>query len=174
MLCSPENQCIWLVWDKKILTLDTLFTCGCNKLPTTTCPLCYTDNKTVDHLFFNCLVAMSIWNRLSLTFAFSRAPSFELELWGSWYSGIDPKYRLSCSLITRAVLWQIWLAKNDCLFNAVHISMPSLLLKTCYMFLSWILAISVKKMHRLEEHGDVASYSWIIVFRTPFLGGALP
>lgn len=69
-----------LVWDKGILTLDFLFARGCNKLPTATCFMCFSDIESIYHLFYRYFVARDIWNRLALLFNFQRAPSSNLDL----------------------------------------------------------------------------------------------
>ncbi|KAH7655914.1 hypothetical protein IHE45_18G044600 [Dioscorea alata] len=131
--------------------LDTLFACGWNKLPTATCLLSYSDVESCDHLFFRCSIAKGLWNRLEPLFVFSRASSSCSGLWGSWYHELSPCRKLPSMLIARIVLWQIWIARNNYMFNSVFISMPALLLKICYMYLSWIPTVPPKKMHRLEE-----------------------
>ncbi|KAH7660832.1 Reverse transcriptase zinc-binding domain-containing protein [Dioscorea alata] len=141
----------WLAWDKKILTLDTLFARGCNKLPTTTCLLCCSDEESCDHLFFKCPIARGLWTQLAPLFAFSWSPSSYSNLWGSWYRELSPHCKLSSSLIARVVLWQIWLARNNCIFNYVFISTSALFLKICYMYLYWIPAVPPREMHRLDE-----------------------
>ncbi|KAH7677535.1 Reverse transcriptase zinc-binding domain-containing protein [Dioscorea alata] len=156
---------MWLTWDKKILTLDTLFARGCNMLPTATCLLCHSDEESCDHLFFRCLIARELWDRLAPMFAFTRAPTSCSDLWGSWLSELSPHRKLQSSLIAKSVLWQIWLARNNCIFNSVFTSMPALFLKICYMYLSWIPVVPPKEMHRLEE--SIAAVRRCIQFSGP-------
>ncbi|XP_039119649.1 uncharacterized protein LOC120255949 [Dioscorea cayenensis subsp. rotundata] len=141
----------WLVWDRKILTLDTLFARGCNKLSSVTCLLCCSDIESIDHLFFRCRFSMDIWDRLALIFSFQRAPSSSLDLWGSWLCELDPLIRLPCSLIARVALWHIWLTRNNCVFNSVIISMHVVFLNICHMYLSWMSAAPAKELHKLED-----------------------
>ncbi|XP_039120732.1 uncharacterized protein LOC120257303 [Dioscorea cayenensis subsp. rotundata] len=74
----------WLVWDKKILMLDKLFSRRCNFSSTATCLHCFSNIESVDHLFFTCPVAQEIWRRLAPLFGFQRSPFSSVDLWEDW------------------------------------------------------------------------------------------
>lgn len=133
------------------LHLIPFFARGCNKLPTVTYLLCCSDLESLDHLFFRCPFARGIWGRLVLVFSFPRAPLSSSDMWDSWFRELSPFIRLPCSLIARVVLWHIWCARNNCVFNSVFISMPAIFLNICDMYLSWMPAVPSKEMHKLEE-----------------------
>lgn len=44
----------WLAWKNKILSLENLAKCHCNRLSTDTCVLCHADVKFADNLFLKC------------------------------------------------------------------------------------------------------------------------
>ncbi|XP_039134367.1 uncharacterized protein LOC120271756 [Dioscorea cayenensis subsp. rotundata] len=155
----------WLVGERKILTLDTLFARGCNKLPTATCLLCCSDTESIDHLFFRCPLARDIWDRLASIFSFPCIPSSCSDLWDDWYRELSPRLTLSCSLIARVFLWQIWLARNNCIFNSVFIPWHALFLKICHMYISWIPVVPARDLHRLEE--SIAAVRRCIQFPGP-------
>ncbi|XP_039136185.1 uncharacterized protein LOC120273588 [Dioscorea cayenensis subsp. rotundata] len=141
----------WLVWNRKILTLDTLFARGCNKLPSATCLLCCSDIESIDHLFFRCRFSREHLEPSRSRLFFPTYPSTSLDLWGSWFRELDPILRLPCSLIARVVLWHIWLARNNRVFNSVFISRPTVFLNICHMYLSWMSVVLAKELRKLED-----------------------
>lgn len=56
------NLFVQLAQMNKILTLDILAKCKCNRLPTTTSILYHFDLELVEHLFCTCPFATQIWN----------------------------------------------------------------------------------------------------------------
>ena len=122
-LCLQKiNTFNWLAWDNKFITLDNLTTRGCNRLPTTTCILCHGVIETADHLFICCPIAIFVWNHFPRDLGANMTANFMAHLRDGWYRGLDPSHRPSWSLLVRAIVWQIWLERNDCMFNFITFS----------------------------------------------------
>ena len=76
------------------------------------CIFC-SEKESIDHLFFNCIVAKQIWNVVS---AF-----FETEI-GTNYNSVarfwvSNKKHAVVNSVCAAVLWCLWKDRNDLVFN---------------------------------------------------------
>lgn len=135
----------WLAWDNKILTLDNLFARGYNKLPMTTCNLYSGDIEMVEHLFFKCLLVVSVWNLFALTLGFHRAPTSSSDMWVDWLRSLNSSLKPTWSLLAKAILWLLWLTHNDCMFTFVSLSPLAVRVKICYLFHFWIDIVPISK-----------------------------
>ena len=59
--------------------------------------------------------------------------------------------RLSWSLLAKAIIWQIWLGRNECIFNFITISLSSSILTTSHLFIFWVSAALESKKHKQES-----------------------
>ncbi|KAH7682405.1 Reverse transcriptase zinc-binding domain-containing protein [Dioscorea alata] len=90
----------------------------CNRLPSTTCVLCHSDIESSDHLFLNCPVTRRIWDHFTCLFKIPKSHGRLCDLWASWRMRVLPNTRDFCDLLVKALLWNVWLARNDIIFNA--------------------------------------------------------
>lgn len=156
------NAFLWLAWDNKILAIDNLFARGCDKLAIATCTFCHMGVELGDHFFFNCPVVVFAWTYFAQIFGFQRTLSSSSDLWGPWVKGLSGVLRPACFLIARAIIWLLWLGRNDCIFNSTSLSLYSLRLKICHIFLSWVDAVPSrgdKSLRSLRLRLDAVSCS---------------
>jgi hypothetical protein len=104
---------LWLVYRESILTKDNLVKrnwhgngkcCFCN------------DHETVQHLFFDCALAKFIWRIIHLACGLSPPTSIR-NTFGAWVRNIKPSHRQLIFAGIGAMLWAIWLSRNDITFN---------------------------------------------------------
>lgn len=106
---------------------------------------------------------MSTWRHFMQVVGFSRAPTSRSNLWEDWVKGLGSQHRFSCTLLARAIIWQIWLERTACIFQCASLSVSSIFLKICFMFLSWVDAAPIAKRQKLEETSS-AMYLVLRVF----------
>jgi ribonuclease HI len=122
-LALPKvNFFFWTLVHNKLLTGDNLE--KRNIAGPHRCELCRSNPETAQHLFLECNFAKEAW-RLSLLdlqiLAFPQ--STVVELFASWNNiypfGIPTKsfWRKIWTAVPKYVCWQIWLARNDQIFN---------------------------------------------------------
>lgn len=58
-------------------------------------------------------------------------------VWEIWRTAVQPTFRIVGDLIVKALVWSIWLARNDCIFNASITSAYVIMLKIDHTLLSW-------------------------------------
>lgn len=56
-----------------------------------------------------------------------------------------------CFLFARAIIWLLSLGRNGCIFNLALLSLSSLCLTVCYMFLLWVDEVPSVKRQKLED-----------------------
>ncbi|KAH7674509.1 hypothetical protein IHE45_08G078400, partial [Dioscorea alata] len=112
----------------------------CNILPTTTCVLCYAACESVDHLFILCRSVQPIWNFFLHLFGLPEISSSVEELWGMWWPNLGPRLPMLGSIIIKAVVWNVWLSRNDCMFNDVSLPCSSLISKVAHVLILWFYA----------------------------------
>lgn len=144
----------WLVWRDKILSLENLAAIKCNKLPTTTCVFCYTDSESVDHLFRHYQFVQPIWSFFLRLFGLLELPSFMVDVWGSWWFKLRPCIRALEGAIVKVVVWHVWLARNDCMFNAVSLSPHSVVSKVAHILILWFSTTPTSQPAKFDEHAS--------------------
>jgi len=123
----------------------------CNRLPTDTCVLCYAGTESCDHLFFQWPFAGQVWGFFVNLLNLPEAPRSMDLLWGSWRAGLCSQLRFVGEWIAKAIVWNIWLARNDSIFNASFLTVTDVILKCARMTLSWFSAIADGSRETLVE-----------------------
>lgn len=103
----------WYLRRGVILTKDNLVKRnwhGCTK-----CVFCHHD-ETIKHLFFQCSFARTIWSLIQMASGIY-PPTSVANIFGNWLFGIDVKYRILIRVGALAVIWSLWLCRNDKVFN---------------------------------------------------------
>jgi mannosylglycoprotein endo-beta-mannosidase len=72
--------------------------------------------ESIQHLFFDCHMARSVWGVVHVTFGISPPLSFD-HLCGSWLDNWTGKSRKLILIGIAALLWSIWLSRNEVVFN---------------------------------------------------------
>ena len=84
--------------------------------------------ETIQHLFFDCHVAKSVWYALFFTFGIQPPVNFA-HLLGSWLAGFTPNLRKPMLVRGVACCWAIWLTRNDAVFSK---TLPNLYLQVLF------------------------------------------
>ena len=102
----------------RIPTADALLRRGIS-VHSPNCRLCGVEEESADHLFVNCRVAMEVWEWLwswcrvpSRTFANIEEILVLVNNWGG--GGKKRKVLIACCY---GVLWRLWLARNERVFQ---------------------------------------------------------
>ncbi|WVZ62649.1 hypothetical protein U9M48_012369 [Paspalum notatum var. saurae] len=103
---------VWFLMKGVILTKDNLKKCNWNGDD----GCCFCNKKeTIQHLFFGCHVARFVWRIFQVAFGL-KPPSNVTCLVGTWFEQADPNMRPLLCVGASAIVWSIWLCRNDCVF----------------------------------------------------------
>ncbi|XP_039134949.1 uncharacterized protein LOC120272251 [Dioscorea cayenensis subsp. rotundata] len=141
----------WLVWQNRILSLENLARRRCNRLPTATCVMCNGGIETVDHLFIHCSYANLVWDYFIRILRLPQLPLSIQDLWGRWRYGLHSERRAFGDLVAKAIIWNLWIARNDCIFNANILHAQCLIVKIDRMLVSWYSSLTDGPKLKLEE-----------------------
>ncbi|XP_039129107.1 uncharacterized protein LOC120265301 [Dioscorea cayenensis subsp. rotundata] len=141
----------WLAWQNKILTLENLARRRCNRLPTDTCVMCNAATETVDHLFIHYSFANKVWDYFISILRLPQLPLSLRDLWGRWRNNLHSERRGFGDLVAKAIIWNIWIARNDCIFNANVMHSLCLIMKIDRMLVSWCFSLADGPKVKLEE-----------------------
>jgi hypothetical protein len=90
------------------------------------CVFCHQD-ETIKHLFFQCHFARSIWSVIQVASTLF-PPCSITNIFRNWLNGIDNRFKKHIRVGVIAVIWSLWLCRNDKVFNDKNI--PSCRLST--------------------------------------------
>jgi hypothetical protein len=109
---------LWLLYREAILTKDNLVKRNWheNKM----CSFC-NNYETIQHLFFDCALAKFIWRVVHLVSGLT-SPNNIRHMFGAWVHDMNSSNMQIFLVGTGAILWAIWLSRNDVVFNKVSIS----------------------------------------------------
>ena len=119
-----------------ILTKDNLV--RRNWHGSTKCVFCLHD-ETIKHLFFVCKVACSIWSTVQVA-SNLYPPRSVANIFGNWLHGIDIKFRTIIRVGAIAVLWSLWLSRNNKVFNDKNVSFMQVIHRCTSLLHSWSIA----------------------------------
>lgn len=131
----------WLAWRNKILALDNLARRRCNKLPTTTCVIYHSAIESIDHSFLQCPLAEHFWVHFGHLLPLPPLLSSLNGLWRDWRMSIRPAMLKIRDLLTKAITWNIWLKRNERIFNSKSLHVHSICVKIDHMILFWLCAV---------------------------------
>jgi hypothetical protein len=109
------------------------------------CLICL-EEETVQHLFFEYVVAKQCW-RLMSEILNVRIENSLADIGSLWFSS---KRNVVVNIITSATLWCIWKLRNECCFQ--HIgwrSMDILLYRICRVLQNWVILCPQEKREQL-------------------------
>ncbi|XP_039119177.1 uncharacterized protein LOC120255416 [Dioscorea cayenensis subsp. rotundata] len=156
--CFWKNNCPkkinifnWMVWKNKILSLENLATRRCNSLPTTTCVMCHAGVESVDHLFLQCLVVLDVWGCFNRSLSLPGPPTSMCNLWLSWRTTVRLADRIWVDLVVKVLVWNLWLARNDRIFNAKILPVHCIVLYINRMLLLWFDALADLVKVKIED-----------------------
>lgn len=102
---------LWLLARKSILTRDNLIKIGWKG--DKNCVF-YGKDETIDHLFFSCSVAKTIWALVRCAFDLKSTPTDLSDCFGIWFQE-DSKKLIMVGV--SALLWAIWRCRNNIVFS---------------------------------------------------------
>lgn len=137
----------WIIWDNKILTMENLSKCGCNRILTTTCMLYHEPEETVDHLLVNYQFATQIQMHFPVHLNTLSTPSILKEIWSTWGTNSLKLTSLGNLLICVGLFgWK----KHGHIFNGSAFFCFSIC-KIDHMLIAWINATPDAKKAKFEK-----------------------
>ena len=79
------------------------------------CVFCHKD-ETINHLFFECQFSGSIWSIIQIGSSIY-PPSSIGNIFGNWLNVVDNRFKQLIRVTAFAVIWSLWLCRNDKIFN---------------------------------------------------------
>ena len=123
----------WYLRRGVILTKDNLAKRnwhGCKK-----CVFCHQD-ETIKHLFFQCQFARSIWSIIQIGSSLY-PPRSVANIFGNWLNGVDNRFKILIRVGAIAVIWSLWLCRNDKVFNNKMSSILQVIYRCTGLLRSW-------------------------------------
>ena len=123
----------WYLCRGVILTKDNLVKQNWHE--STKCMFC-PQQETIKHLFFECSFARSIWSSIQIASNLYQ-PKSVANKFDNWLHGIDKKYKTVIRVGAIAVIWSLWLSRNDKVFNDKDVSRLQVLYRCTSIPPSW-------------------------------------
>ena len=123
----------WYLRRGVILTKDNLV--RRNWHGSTKCMFC-PHQETIKHLFFECSFARSIWSSIQIA-SNLYPPKLVANVFSNWLHGIDKKLRTVIRVGAIAVIWSLWLCRNDKVFNDKDVSHMQVLYRCTSILRLW-------------------------------------
>jgi hypothetical protein len=114
-----NKKIAWYLRRGVILTKDNL--ARRNWQGSKKCVFCHQD-ETIKHLFLQCRFARSIWSLIQAAFSLY-PPTSIANVFGNWLHGIDLRFRTLIRVGAIAVIWSLWLCRNDKVFDDKNYSL---------------------------------------------------
>ena len=96
----------------------------------------FPQEKTLKYLFFECRFACSIWSVIQIV-SNLYPPNSVANVFGNWLHEIDKKFRTVIRVGAIAVIWSLWLSRNDNVFNDKYISHMQVLYRCTSILRTW-------------------------------------
>ena len=119
-LSPPKVQLfLWLLVQDKVTTRDFLFQHDYITLHESRCAFCNKSLESSSHLFIHCHFTWNIWMKLLSNRGFcSVFPKSVDDMCYQWSSMVKGQWQnLSWQLLFSCVVWNLWLHRNDVIFN---------------------------------------------------------
>ena len=122
---------LWLLSKNKVLTRDNLSIR--KKIKDPTCLFC-SEAETVNHLFFDCVVAKQLWSILSEIFN-RQVGTYFVSVGTMWIS--NRKFIVE-NVFCAAILWGLWKLRNNlCFQGTLWVDVRVLIMKVTAMLQNW-------------------------------------
>ena len=152
---------MWFVHKQVILTKDNLI--KRNWTGSTRCSFCDRD-ETIKHLFFDCPLAKVLWQTVHIAFNI-KPPTSVYAFFGTWLNGIESNVARHIRVGVSALLWTIWLCRNDLVFNrSSRVHFLQVIFRATALIRSWSLLTQTEA----REHLVTGSFRWEMVARDIF------
>jgi hypothetical protein len=125
-------------------------------------------NETIKHLFFECRFTRSIW--LVIQFASTLyQPTSIANIFGNWLNGVDDRFKKHIRVGAIAIIWSLWLCKNDKVFFNKSSSLLQVIYQCTHTLRLWS---PLQKVEHQDLFSEVCSRWRLrrgILF--PYMGG---
>ena len=119
------------------------------------------EKESIQHLFFECVVAKQIWKSVSDFFSCSLGADY-LSIAKFW---IVNKKRTTLNSICACVLWAIWKHRNSCIFrNVMWIDLKQIWNLILGLLRRWLILLKDAARQKMEEFMTRAT----LILNTPF------
>jgi hypothetical protein len=134
---------LWLLAHNKLATVDNLNKKVLNK--PVQCCFC-SEDESISHLFFECVVAKTIWKMMSEILGFEVGGDY-LSVASKW---IHKNKCYGVNIFTSAVLRAIWLTRNRMIFDKqVWLGVNVVLRKFLFLIMEWRIIFKEDKMQEM-------------------------
>jgi hypothetical protein len=136
---------LWLLSKNKLLTRDNLE--KRKNLDDASCLFC-SDKETIDHMFFDCIVAKRAWTVISRIIGMQVGESYEsiAKLW------LCNKIFGITNMVTSTVCWSIWKLRNAiCFQDTPWVSMQMLWHRVLPMLRCWKILVPIQLMDDFDS-----------------------
>ena len=137
---------LWYIKRGVLLTKDNL--ARRNWLGHKGCCFC-TYNESIQHLFFDCQLAKSLWRIVFMSIGLS-PPRNTAHLFNLWVRQGGPKNKPLLLAGAAALIWAIWLQRNDCVFDRKY---PKSFLQVLFRGTFWL-----RQWARLQRNEELAQW----------------
>jgi hypothetical protein len=138
---SKIKKIAWYLRRGVILTKDNLI--KRNWHDSKTYVFCSHD-ETIKHLFFQCNFSRSIWSVIRAA-SVLYTPTSIANIFRNWILGIDYKYMILLRVGAMALIWSLWLCRNDKVFNDKNCIILQVIYRCTGTLRIW------SQLHRLED-----------------------
>ncbi|WVZ74625.1 hypothetical protein U9M48_022786 [Paspalum notatum var. saurae] len=133
---------MWYIKRGVLLTKDNLARRNWNG--SQSCCFCHY-NESIQHLFFDCRLAKVIWRIVFMTLGLT-PPLNTAHLFNQWSCQGGSKYKPFLLAGAAALIWTIWLYRNECVFDRKQ---PKSLLQVLFRGTSWL-----RQWAKLQRNDD--------------------
>ena len=99
------------------------------------CCFC-THDETIKHLFFQCKFARSTWSIIQIA-SNLYPPTSVANIVGHWLDGIPNRFKALIRVGAYALIWSLWLCRNDLVFNNKNVSSLQVIFRCTYLLRTW-------------------------------------
>uniref|UniRef100_A0A452YE56 Reverse transcriptase zinc-binding domain-containing protein n=1 Tax=Aegilops tauschii subsp. strangulata TaxID=200361 RepID=A0A452YE56_AEGTS len=99
------------------------------------CCFC-THDETIEHLFFQCNFARSTWSVIQIASSLY-PPTSVANIFGHWLDGISNRFKTLLRVGAYALLWSLWLYRNDFVFNDKNASPLQAIFRCTHSLRMW-------------------------------------
>ena len=124
---------MWYLRRGVVLTKDNL--ARCNWRGSKKCSFC-THDETIKHLFFQCKFARSTWPVIQIA-SNLYPPTSVANIFGHWLDGITNRFKTLIRVGAYALIWSLWLCRNDLVFNDKNASPLQVIFRCTHSLRMW-------------------------------------
>lgn len=103
-----------------------------------TCAFCHKD-KTINHLFFECRLAQSVWSVLQITTGINQPHNVD-HMFEDWLQGFNKTLETVFLLGATVLCWDLWISRNNLVFKGkLSYSSLQVIFSASHWLSSWVI-----------------------------------